>query len=93
MYINKVVFLEWYEVSKLADKFKFLISDTDYGTTELIGNMISDAIADWEAYKGTYDIADTVSYGDFKEECENALGSDLYEMLADGRVDFCLICP
>lgn len=93
MYINKVVFLEWYEVSKLADKYRFLISDTDYGTTELVGNMISDAKADWKDYKETFDVADEITYEEFREDVINAIGSDLYEMLEDGRVDFCLICP
>lgn len=93
MYINKVVFLEWYEVSKLDDKYRFLIVDTDYGTTELPSNMISDAKQDWNSYKETYDLPSDLTYETFKEEVVNSIGADLYEMLEKGEVDFCLICP
>lgn len=93
MYINKVVFLEWFEVSKLDDKYRFLIQDTDYGTTELISNMISDAKFDWEGYKEAYDLPAELTHAEFKEDVVNAIGSDLYEALETGEVDFCLICP
>ena len=93
MYTCKVVFLEMDDLKELKEKFPHLIQHTDYDTTELTNNMISDAREDWEAYKETYDIADTVSYEDFKEEVINAIGSDLFEALDTGAVDFCLICP
>ena len=92
MYINKVVFLEMDDVRELREKFPHLIQRTDYDTIELMGNMISDAREDWEEYKETYGIADTITYEDFKEEVVNAIGSDLYEALDTGAVDFCLVC-
>ena len=93
MYINKVVFLEWYEVSKLDDKYRFLIVDTDYGTTELPSNFISDAREDWDGYKETFDLPNDLTYETFKEEVINVIGQDLFEKLDSGEVDFCLICP
>ena len=40
MYINKVVFLEEEDVRGLREQYPFLIAETDYGTTELINNLI-----------------------------------------------------
>lgn len=93
MYINKVVFLEGEYVENLRDKYPFLIAETDYGTTELINNMVTDAREDWNSYKETYCLPEALTYEDFKEEVVNSIGSDLYEALETGKVDFCLVCP
>ena len=93
MYINKVVFLEWKEVNKLEDKYKFLFLDSDYGATEIPSNFISDAKEDWEGYKETFDLSDDLTYEKFKEEVSDSIGADLFEKLDNGEVDFCLICP
>ena len=93
MYINKVVFLEAEDVRELREAFPHLIQHTDYDTTELINNMISDAREDWEDYRETFDLPNTLTYEDFKEEVTNAIGQDLFEALDTGAVDFCLVCP
>ena len=93
MYINKVVFLEEEDVEGLREKYPFLLSETDYGTTELISNLISDARVDWEEYKETYDLPNDLTYETFFEEVINVIGQDLFEKLDSGEVDFCLICP
>lgn len=93
MYINKVVFLEYEYVEDLRKQYPFLIAETDYGTTELINNLISDAREDWKEYKETYDLSDDLTYEEFKEEVSDAIGQDLFEKLDNGEVDFCLICP
>lgn len=93
MYINKVVFLEEEYVEGLRKQYPFLIAVTDYDTTELISNMISDAREDWQEYKETYDLPDDLTYETFKEEVSDAIGQDLFEKLDSGEVDFCLICP
>ena len=92
-YINKVVFLEAEDVRKLKELFPHLIQRTDYDTTELISNMISDAREDWEGYKEAFDLPSILTYEDFKEDVSNSIGADLYEALDSGEVDFCLICP
>lgn len=92
MYINKVVFLEGYDVLDLNEEFPNLIVDTDYGTTELLGDRIQEASEDFEAFKREYGINEGVEYKDFMEKVSNRIGTDLYEMLENGSVDFCLIC-
>ena len=62
MYINKVVFLEGYDVLDLNEEFPNLIVDTDYGTTELLGDRIQEASEDFEAFKKEYGINEGVEY-------------------------------
>ena len=89
MYINKVVFLEEYEVEKLQEIYPNLIAETDYGTTELIGGFIQDARNDWEEFSAW--LGTDVTYEQFKEEVSNIIGEELYRYLLEGKVDFCLI--
>lgn len=91
MYINKVVFLENEYLGELKDKYPFMIQYTDYGTVELINNMITDAKNNWEDYKETFDLPDELTYNEFKADVSNIIGEDLYEYLLEGKVDFCLI--
>lgn len=89
MYINKVVFLERYEVEKLQEIYPNLITETDYGTTELIGGFIQDAREDWKAFSEW--VGTDVTYEQFREEVSNIIGDELYRLLLEGKVDFCLI--
>lgn len=91
MYINKVVFIESEYVEDLRRTYPHLIQYTDYGTTELFSNFISDAKRQWEDYKETFDLPETLTYEEFKEYVADCIGLDVYEALENNEIDFCLI--
>ena len=90
MYINKVVFVEMEDVKNLP---KHMVAETDYGTTEILNNFISDAKRDWKEYQYQNDLYMFDTYEDFKDYVSNILGTDLYEKLETEEIDFCLVCP
>lgn len=90
MYINKVVFVEYEDVKELP---KHMLAETDYGTTEILNNYVSDAKKDWKEYQYQWDLYMFDTYEDFKSEVSNILGTDLYDLLETEEVDFCLVCP
>ena len=83
MYINKVVFVEYGDVERLNTYN--IIQHTDYDTTEIVQNKIQDLQDNPTEYD--YNLED------FEEDMKDCLGTDLYEMLLNGEVDFCLVCP
>ena len=85
MYINKVVFVE-YEDVELLEKYG-VIARTDYGTTEIISDVITDKLAQLEAEPNEFDYTKE----EFEQSMKDCLGTDLYEMLVKGEVDFCLV--
>lgn len=85
MYINKVVFVESEDVKPLK-KYDVIIR-TDYDTTEIIGDMIIDRLAQLEAEPNEFDYTKE----EFEQDMKGYLGTDLYEMLVKGEVDFCLV--
>ena len=87
MYINKVVFVEFEDVKQL--KKYDLIHHTDYDTTEIIGSELHEKLVDLIENPSDYDY----KREDYEQDLRDSLGADLYEMLLDGRVDFCLVCP
>lgn len=87
MYINKVVFVEAEDVEQL--KKYDLIHHTDYDTTEIIGSELHEKLVDLIENPSDYDY----KREDYEQDLRGSLGADLYEMLLDGRVDFCLVCP
>jgi hypothetical protein len=87
MYINKVVFVEFEDVEQL--KKYDLIHHTDYDTTEIIGSELHEKLVDLIENPSDYDY----KREDYEQDLRDSLGADLYEMLLDGRVDFCLVCP
>lgn len=87
MYINRVVFVEYEDVEQLK-KYN-LIHHTDYDTTEIIGSELHEKLADLIENPSDYDY----KREDYEQDLRDSLGADLYEMLLDGRVDFCLACP
>lgn len=87
MYINRVVFVEAEDVEQLK-KYN-LIHHTDYDTTEIIGSELHEKLVDLIENPSDYDY----KREDYEQDLRDSLGSDLYEMLLDGRVDFCLVCP
>lgn len=87
MYINKVVFVEYDDVERLNTYN--IIQHTDYDTTEIVGNEIQNKIQDLQDNPTEYDY----SLKDFEEDMKYCLGTDLYEKLLNGEVDFCLVCP
>lgn len=87
MYINKVVFVEYEDVEPL-EKYG-VITRTDYGTTEILGEVITDRLAQLDAEPDEFDYTKE----EFEENMKDCLGTDLYEMLLNGEVDFCLVCP
>ena len=91
MYINKVVFLESEDVRGVRQTYPHLITYTDYGTTELISNLITDAKNEWETYKVEYDLPENLTYNEFKEYVSDYIGLDTYELLENNEIDFCLI--
>lgn len=90
MYINKVVFVEYDDVKELP---KHMLAETDYGTTEILNNYVSDAKKDWKEYQYQWDLYMFDTYEDFKSEVSNILGTDLYDLLETEKIDFCLVCP
>ena len=85
MYINKVVFLEWNDVEELDRLYgDNLISRTDYGTTEILSDTIQNLKNELEE---DYDFP----YEDFKKNVSEKIGTDLYDMLEKGEIDFCLV--
>lgn len=90
MYINKVVFVEYEDVKELP---KHMLAETDYGTTEILNNYVSDAKKDWKEYQYQWDLYMFDTYEDFKSEVSNILGTDLYDLLESEEIDFCLVCP
>ena len=87
MYINKVVFVEYGDVERLNTYN--IIQHTDYDTTEIVGSEVQDKIQDLQDNPTEYDY----NLEDFEEDMKDCLGTDLYEMLLNGEVDFCLVCP
>ena len=87
MYINKVVFVEYDDVERLNTYN--IIQYTDYDTTEITGSEVQSLIQDLKDNPTEYDY----SLEDFEEDMKDCLGTDLYEKLLNGEVDFCLVCP
>lgn len=87
MYINKVVFVEYDDVKRLNTYN--IIKHTDYDTTEIVGNEVQNQIQDLKDNPTEYDY----NLENFEEDMKDCLGTDLYEMLLNGEVDFCLVCP
>ena len=87
MYINKVVFVEYDDVKRLNTYN--IIQHTDYDTTEIVGNEVQNKIQDLQDNPTEYNY----SLEDFEEDMKDCLGTDLYEKLLNGEVDFCLVCP
>lgn len=87
MYINKVVFVEYEDVEQLK-KYN-LIHHTDYDTTEIIGSELHEKLVDLIENPSDYDY----KREDYEQDLRDSLGSDLYEKLLNGEVDFCLVCP
>ena len=87
MYINRVVFVEAEDLEAI-EKYN-VIHHTDYDTTEIIGSELHEKLVDLIENPDDYDYARE----DYEQDMRDSLGQDLYEMLLDGRVDFCLVCP
>ena len=87
MYINKVVFVEFEDVEQLK-KYN-IIHHTDYDTTEIIGSELHEKLVDLIENPSDYDY----KREDYEQDLRDSLGSDLYEKLLNGEVDFCLVCP
>lgn len=85
MYINKVVFVEFEDVEPL-DKYG-VITRTDYGTTEIINDVVTDKLAQLDEEPSEYDYTTE----EFEQSMKDCLGTDLYEKLLNGEVDFCLV--
>lgn len=87
MYINKVVFVEYGDVERLNTYN--IIQHTDYDTTEIVGDEVQNKIQELQDNPTEYDY----NLEDFEEDMRDCLGTDLYEKLLNGEVDFCLVCP
>lgn len=84
MYINKSIFMEYDELSKLPTAiYDAVVSSTDYGHSEILGDTISNLLDDLEAYPEDY----SFTKEEFIDEMRNILG-EVYDMLLDGRLDF-----
>ena len=89
MYINKVVFLGWDDVEELDRLYgDNLISRTDYGTTEILSDTIQNIKND---IKNELETEYDFTYEEFKDTVSKHIGTDLYDMLEKGEVDFCLV--
>lgn len=87
MYINKVVFVEYGDVERLNTYN--IIQHTDYDTTEIVGDEVQNKIQELQDNPTEYNY----NLKDFEEDMKDCLGTDLYEKLLNGEVDFCLVCP
>ena len=84
MYINKVIFMEWDEVQELENKYgSQIIQQTDYGTNEIVGDTLSNILADIEDYDFTKE--------ELMKDLNNTLGTDVTEMLLNDKLDFILV--
>jgi spore germination protein GerM len=89
MYINKVIFMEYYEIENLDTKYDSqVVQRTDYGTTEILADTIQDLIADLES-----DNAEEYNFTkeELLEDLNNSLGTDVTELLLNDGLDFILV--
>lgn len=84
MYINKMIFIEADEIGNLETKYGYLIiSETDYGTREIIGDNLQNLIEELEAGED-YDFTKE----ELMEDLNQYLGTDVVKMLLNNELDF-----
>lgn len=88
MYINKVIFLEFDEVKPITTKYhSMIVQETDYGTTEIIGDTIQDLLSEVEENSDEFNFTKE----ELLEDLNNSLGTDVVELLLNGGIDFILV--
>ena len=84
MYINKSIFMEYEELSKLPTAiYDAVVSRTDYGHSEITDDTISNILTELEEEPDSY----SFTKEEFTDELRNVLG-EAFDMLLDGRLDF-----
>lgn len=78
MYIAKLVYIEEKDIRPIIDKYD-IISDTDYGTREILAQTIRDCREDLDNEK------------EFEQDLEQYLGTDVLEALMSDKIDFILV--
>lgn len=84
MYINKMIFMEANEIGNLETKYGYnVVSQTDYGTNEIIGDQLQNLIAELEAGED-FDFTKE----ELMKDLNQYLGTDVVKMLLNNELDF-----
>lgn len=84
MYINKMIFMEYSELSKLPTAiYDAVVNRTDYSHSEITSSDIRDILNDLTTNPEMF----SFTKEEFEDELHNILG-EAYYMLLDGRLDF-----
>ena len=84
MYINKMIFMEANEIGNLETKYGYnVVSQTDYGTNEIIGDQLQNLIVELEAGED-FDFTKE----ELMEDLNQYLGTDVVKMLLNNELDF-----
>lgn len=84
MYINKMIFMEYSELSKLPTAiYDHVVRSTDYNHSEILGDVIKETLGELEIFPDDF----SFTKEEFIDELRNILG-EAYDMLLDGRLDF-----
>ena len=88
MYINKVIFMEFDEIGNLDTKYGYqIVQRTDYGTTEIVADIVQSLIADLDENPDEYNFTKE----ELLEDLNNSLGTDVVELLLNDGLDFILV--
>ncbi len=87
MYIHKMIFMERDEVSPLEKYGYNVLQETDYGTTEIVGDSIQGLLSEVEGNSEDYDFTKE----ELMEDLNSTLGTDTVELLLNGGLDFILV--
>ena len=87
MYINKMIFMERDEVSPLEKYGYNVLQETDYGTTEIVGDSIQGLLSEVEGNSEDYDFTKE----ELMEDLNSTLGTDTVNLLLNGGLDFILV--
>ena len=88
MYIYKMIFMERDEVSPLEKYGYNVLQDTDYGTTEIVGDSIQGLLSELE--EGNNEEYDFTKE-ELMEDLNSTLGTDTVDLLLNGGLDFILV--
>lgn len=90
MHINKVVFMEYDELSKLPTAiYDTIVSRTDYGHSEILADVLQGVLDELKDDKELPEDERSYSFSleEFEDECKNILG-EAYNMLLNDELDF-----
>ena len=87
MYINKMIFVERDEVQALEKYGYTILQETDYNTTEIVGDTIQNLLGELESMPEDFDFTKE----ELMEDLNNSLGTDTVNMLLNNELDFVLV--